>query len=120
MAPIAGSHAWAVGEGTGPGRTPAAGLLIVAASVIGALVSFKHYERYQLHLSRQRGFRRSLEKEVTNDLTQIANLWDEHHDQQYHVIPGLRLHLLWLAIYGPTFLIGTSFLVYGISTGKWG
>jgi len=114
VALIAGLLAWAVGEtGDGHQRALIAGPLILATSGIGAVVSLKHYERYQMHLSRLRGFRKSLEKEVTDELVSINSDWTERHNRNNPITSWISLHILWNVIYGVTFLIGLSLFAFG-------
>jgi hypothetical protein len=49
VALIAGLLAFAVGEHNSALRQWTSGILICGASVLGAIVSYKHYERYKFH-----------------------------------------------------------------------
>jgi hypothetical protein len=113
VALIAGLLAYAATEVS---QAWAAGLLIVATSSIGALVNLKHYERYEMHLWRLRGFRKSLEKEISPDLTAINDLWTKYHNQKNPKLGRLRLRTLWNVIYGITGLIGVWLVLHGIPT----
>src|SRR5580692_6505911 len=60
IALIAGLLAFGVTEGAQTQRESVVGVMILVVSVVGSLVTYKHYERYNMHLSRLRGFRYSL------------------------------------------------------------
>ena len=83
MALIAGLLAFAVTEGADPRREWVAGAMIIGVSLVGSLVSYKHYERYEMHLSRLRGFRYSLELGVKEALRLVNKDWTDYHNEQY-------------------------------------
>lgn len=115
MALIAGLLAFAVGEGTTANRELVSGCLIFGSSLVGALVSYKHYERYELHLNRLRGFRSALELGLTKGLAEIGPICRKEHKAHYRfTYKWLKLHVLWLVVYGVTLLIGAVLVTRGL------
>lgn len=113
MALIAGLLAWAVGDGNIEARCRIVGPLIVTSSLIGAVLNAKHYERFQMHLSRLKGFRKSLEKVVWHELTTINDNWEKFHDQKNPNLSKISLHSLWNIIYVVTIIVGVITFIYG-------
>jgi hypothetical protein len=82
---------------------------------IGALVSYKHYERYELHRNRLLGFRSALELGLTKGLAEIGpNCRKEHKAHYRFTYKWLKLHVLWLVVYGVTLLIGAVLVTRGL------
>ena len=116
MALIAGLLAFAVGGGGNQKQTWVAGLAICGSSIVGALVAHKHYERYEFHLRQLRGFRSALERGIMKGLDQISSECSEAHNAQHPIFHRFRLHVLWLVVYGVTFLIGSMLVSLGFRT----
>jgi hypothetical protein len=114
MALIAGLLAFAVTEGAEPRREWVAGATIIVVSLVGFSITYKHYERYKMHLSRLRGFRSSLELSITLSLRSINPEWTTYHEEQHrfsHKWP--TLHAQWLFIYFVTGVVGCILLWMG-------
>jgi hypothetical protein len=116
MALIAGLLAFAVGGGGDHKPIWVAGLAICGSSIVGALVAHKHYERYEFHLRRLTGFRSAIERGITKGLDQINSDCSKSHNAQHPIFRRLRLHVLWLVVYGITFLIGIMLVLLGFRT----
>jgi hypothetical protein len=116
MALIAGLLAFAVGGGGDYRHVWVAGLAICGSSIVGALVAHKHYERYEFHLRQLRGFRSAFEHGITKGLDQINSDCSIAHNAQHPVFHRFRLHVLWLVVYGVTFLIGLMLVFLGFRT----
>lgn len=90
------------------------GCIICAVSVLGALLSSKHYERFQLHLRVLRAYRHALEQNLNNraltDLRESARVAHEHESWLHRV----RLNVLWSLVYGATFLIGVAIVFWPV------
>lgn len=60
----------------------AGGLIICFISVLGGLLSWKHCERYELHLKVLGGLRKELEKELPKSIVDLApGLRGEHNKE---------------------------------------
>jgi hypothetical protein len=115
MALIAGLLAFAVGETSNHGRVWVAGILVCAVSVLGALLNYKHYERYRRHTTIRRGYRASLEAGITPALKTIqANCRAAHKIRFPFTSENMRLHSLWVVVYAVAFFVGVAVIVVGI------
>jgi hypothetical protein len=90
---------------------------VCITSALGALVSYKHYERTEFHLLRMRGFREALESDVSEQYKKIRNESVEEHKKKLphffgYNIYWLRLHLLSLLVYLVTFVIGIVLIAH--------
>jgi hypothetical protein len=95
----------AIGEHTG--KQWYAGVLICFISVLGGLVSHKHYERNRMHVAALRELRRTLEAGLNNaNLADIVAHCRRSHFKKYRVTRHIRLNTLWLCIYLLTFAAG--------------
>ena len=110
IALIAGIMAFYSAQDRGPAWI--LGALVCAISVLGGLINYKHYERYELHLQRLRGYRRELESDLDVRLSQIGEKERLTHNNKYpYTHRFIKLHILWLVVYIATFIIGVVFIV---------
>jgi hypothetical protein len=89
------------------------GATICALSLLGMLLNAKHYERYQLHRSVLRGFRKSIEIGLSDGLSEINGDWRDYHREQHKTLDNLRLHHLWGLVYIATFIVGAVLIMLG-------
>ena len=88
------------------------GGIICAVSLLGALLSAKHYERFQLHLRILRECRHLIEEDLLNkSLKKLRESARVSHESE-HLLHRVRLNVLWLLVYGATFIIGLA-LIFG-------
>jgi hypothetical protein len=79
------------------------GLLMIAVGALGGLLSYKHYERNQLHVSILRQFRGEIDNLPPSggSINAINAKGREDHRVEYpFTSEWLRVHQLWLAIFG--------------------
>ena len=111
IALIAGVMAFAAGENEH--RIVVSGFIVCAVSVLGGLINYKHYERYNLHLRRSRKYRKALEQSIPISCSVLKVNADQEHNKRYPTTERwLKLHVLWLAVYVATFLIGCVMLLW--------
>jgi hypothetical protein len=89
----------------------AGGLAIGGLSILGIVLNVKHYERYVLHRDIVRGFRETLQQDLSPAIQTLAEKRRKAHEGAWPAISAIRLHLLWLSVYLFTLGIG-GFIVY--------
>lgn len=111
VALIAGVMAFAAGDNEH--RIVVSGIVVCAVSVLGGLISYKHYERYELHLRRARDYRTALELGLDPTYPMLKNEADRKHEERYPTTHRwLKLHVLWLFVYLATFMIGCLMIMW--------
>lgn len=89
----------ALDKGIKPPIDTALALLLVLLGLFGATFSFKHYERFRLHMRRARGYREALDSTLAGrPLRAIKKAADEEIAAAFPVFSRLRLHHWWVAL----------------------
>ena len=111
IALIAGVMAFAAGDNEH--RIVVSGIVVCAVSVLGGLISYKHYERYELHLRRARSYRTALEVGIAPAYPLLKSEADRQHEGRYPITHRrLKLHVLWILVYFVTFMIGCLMVMW--------
>jgi hypothetical protein len=94
------------------------GVSVCLLSILGGLLNAKHYERYILHRDVLRGFRRSLELDLSPGLDEINRDYRNYHEGNHQIIAWIRLNILWLVVYVITFIMGLGIVVISLRPGR--
>jgi hypothetical protein len=87
---------------------------ICVLSFLGLLLNEKHYERYLMHRSIVRGFRKSLEKGLSPRLRLINRNCRDYHENKHPILAKeIGLHELWRVVYMATLIVGIVLIVLG-------
>lgn len=82
----------------------ATGVTLIVLAIIGGLVSYKHYERNRLHVSVLRKLRNEIDailSPIGGSISNSIRLGRKDHEVEYPLSTRkLRLHVLWIAIFG--------------------
>jgi hypothetical protein len=89
------------------------GLMLIALGTLGALLSYKHYERNRLHVSTLREFRNEID-EILGPLGGSIGVpnrrgRDNHNGEYPYSSKWLRVHYLWASVF--IFIIGTGAMI---------
>lgn len=90
------------------------GWIIVSLSAIGLFLNLKHYERNRLATTRLASFRNEMDAILTRHggrLNQIHKMARADHRKKYWFLSRVRLHWLWLMIFGVLGLIGLKLVL---------
>jgi hypothetical protein len=85
-----------------PGRQVILGAFLIVVNVYGLLMSLKHYERSQLHITVAREYRNFLSKNASafgKTLNEIRELGRTEHKKNFRIVRNIRTYLLWSGLH---------------------
>jgi hypothetical protein len=103
-------------------------LFIIALGIFGMLITYKHYERYEMHNERGRAFRRKLcTISPYTEINEIVDTTKRKHKAEFKISSKIEAHYLWMSLHMLIVAAGIAFLLYQLiihptdnSTPYWG
>jgi hypothetical protein len=92
-----------------PGRQVILGTFLIVVNIYGLLMSLKHYERNQLHVTVAREYRNFLSKNASafgKTLNEIRALGIQEHKENFPIIRNVRTYALWSGLHLLLAMIG--------------
>jgi hypothetical protein len=73
-------------------------VFLIAIGALGSAFAMKHYERFELHMKRARGYRGELDKMIGNVLDPVKTKADADQKKEHGILVKVRLHYWWLSM----------------------
>ena len=93
------------------------GIFLIVINLYGCILSLKHYERNQLHLSVSRHYRdvlSALSDLAGTRLNEVRRAGRAAHASKPKFIGKFRVYWLWSVLHGLIALLGVAIVAYGI------